>query len=77
MYFAVQTSDTVFGGENSSLLFATEDILALQKKYYQYNQQLVHKEQMIKDMMSREVKGDTVDSYWLKKSTVADILAVW
>lgn len=73
----MQSCDTVFGGEDSSLLLATEDVLDLQKKYYQYNQQLVHKEQIIKTMLSRDVKYDNIDDYWLQKSSVIEVIENW
>ena len=77
MYGVWQTCNTVFGGDDSSLLLATEDILTLQQKYYHYNQQLVHKEQMVKAMLSRDVNCSNIDEYWLQKSTVMEVIDGW
>ena len=73
----VQSSETLFGGEDSSLLLATEDVLELQQQYYRYNQQLVHKELMVKQLLAREVKVGDVDDYWLLKAAVGEVIAAW
>jgi hypothetical protein len=75
---AWQTIETAFGGENGCMLEAAEDVLALQQKYHRHHQQLLHKEQMIKGLMSNSVKCvSDIDDYWLQKQTVAEVIRSW
>mmetsp|Transcript_25233 Transcript_25233/g.42566 ORF Transcript_25233/g.42566 Transcript_25233/m.42566 type:complete len:199 (-) Transcript_25233:309-905(-) len=76
---SITAVDTVFSS-GVTMSSAVQELLDLQRKYSHHNQELVHKEQMVKSLLQPRDDlqcNHNVDRYWLQQADVQKVLRAW